>query len=114
MPALQHQGAATSRETMVQIDRVTLRTVRGTMETEGPFWEERLLRPIDIYDEFRHQGPLLLGYQSRAEQTDAHHYRLEASFVRIDTDEGVHGIAGPIAPSISPASTTRRSIASPK
>jgi len=32
----------------VKIDKVTLRTLRGTMATEGPFWEERLVRPIDI------------------------------------------------------------------
>jgi hypothetical protein len=30
--------------TAVRIFRLT-----GTMETTGPFWEERLVRPIDIY-----------------------------------------------------------------
>jgi L-rhamnonate dehydratase len=85
----------------MKIDRISFRKLRGTMATDGPFWEERLLRPIDIYDEFRTQGPFLLGYQSRAEQAGDRHYRLEATFVRIDTDEGVHGIAGPMSPAIA-------------
>lgn len=85
----------------MKIEKVSLRTVRGTMPTEGKFWEERLLRPIDVYEEFRSQGPLQLGYQSRIEQADDRHYRLEASFLRIDTDQGVHGIAGPMSPAIA-------------
>ena len=85
----------------MKIDRVSFRTLRGTMPTDGPFWEERLLRPIDVYDEFRRQGPFWLGYQSRAEQVDDRHYRLEATFLRIDTDQGVHGIAGPMSPAIA-------------
>ena len=85
----------------MKIDKVSFRTLRGTMPTDGPFWEERLLRPIDIYAEFRRQGPFWLGYQSRAEQVDDRHFRLEATFLRIETDEGVHGIAGPIWPAIA-------------
>jgi L-rhamnonate dehydratase len=85
----------------MKIERISFRRLRGTMPTDGPFWEERLLRPIDVYDEFRTQGPLLLGYQSRAEQAGDRHYRLEATFVRIDTDQGVHGIAGPMSPAIA-------------
>ena len=85
----------------MKIDKVSFRTLRGTMATDGPFWEERLLRPIDVYEEFRRQGPFWLGYQSRAEQVDDRHYRLEATFLRIDTDQGVHGIAGPMSPAIA-------------
>jgi L-rhamnonate dehydratase len=85
----------------VKIDKISFRTLRGTIPTDGPFWEERLLRPLDVYDEFRRQGPLWLGYQSPAEQVDERHYRLEATFLRIDTDQGVHGIAGPMSPAIA-------------
>ena len=37
----------------MKITAVRLRKLRGTMPTPGPFWEERLVRPIDIYSEYR-------------------------------------------------------------
>ena len=37
----------------MKITAVRLRRLRGTMPTEGSFWEERLVRPIDIYPEYR-------------------------------------------------------------
>ena len=85
----------------MKIDKISFRTLRGTIPTDGPFWEERLLRPLDVYDEFRRQGPLWLGYQSPAEQVDERSLRLEATYLRIDTDQGVHGIAGPMSPAIA-------------
>ena len=33
----------------MKIAKIRFRKLTGTMETNGPFWEERLLRPIDIY-----------------------------------------------------------------
>ena len=63
----------------------------GTMQTNGPIWEERLVRPIDIYPEYRRGGA-----PGGANQIDDRHYRVEAAFVQIETDEGVIGIGGPI------------------
>jgi hypothetical protein len=37
----------------MQIAAVRVLRLRGTMLTAGPFWEERLARPIDIYPEYR-------------------------------------------------------------
>ena len=37
----------------MQITAVRLLRLTGTMHTTGPFWEERLVRPIDIYPEYR-------------------------------------------------------------
>ncbi len=85
----------------MKITKISFRKVTGTIPTDGVFWEERLLRPIDIYPEFRRQGPLWLGYQNRGEQIDDRHFRHEAVFVRIDTDAGVHGIGGPMSPGIA-------------
>lgn len=42
----------------MKITAVKVRQVRGTMPTEGPFWEERLVRPVDIYPEFRKEQHL--------------------------------------------------------
>ena len=75
----------------MKITAVRLRRVRGTMPTEGNFWEERLVRPIDIYPEYRarsdHEGGV---------QVDSGRFRLETVFVQVETDEGVTGIAGPV------------------
>ena len=50
------------------------------MATDEPPWEERLVRPIDTW------------------QVDDRTFRLEQWFVRIEADDGSHGIAGPVWP----------------
>ncbi|HTB43687.1 MAG TPA: hypothetical protein VK741_08685 [Acetobacteraceae bacterium] len=75
----------------MQITAVRVLRLCGTMQTAGPFWEERLVRPIDIYPEYRVRDDFEGGVQS-----DATHFRVEQYFVRIETDEGPHGIAGPL------------------
>ncbi|MBM3522460.1 MAG: hypothetical protein FJX57_05840, partial [Alphaproteobacteria bacterium] len=81
-------GSATMKIVAIRVRRVT-----GTMQTDGPFWEERLMRPIDIYPEHR-ADPAREGGQ----QIDASRYRLVHHFLQIDSDAGVHGIAGPVWP----------------
>jgi L-rhamnonate dehydratase len=75
----------------MQITAVRVLRLRGTMQTVGPFWEERLVRPIDIYPEYRVRDDFEGGAQ-----IDATHFRVEQFFVRIETDDGPHGIAGPL------------------
>jgi L-alanine-DL-glutamate epimerase-like enolase superfamily enzyme len=53
---------------------------------------ERLVRPLDIYPEFRAQGT---GWPVRDRGSSS--YPLEQVFLFIDTDEGVSGIWGPIS-----------------
>jgi L-rhamnonate dehydratase len=65
--------------------------LQGTMRTEGPFWEQRLVRPIDIYPEHRARDDFEGG-----EQVGSSAFRLEQFFLRLETDEGPHGIAGPL------------------
>ena len=36
----------------MKITRFRVRKVTGTLSTDGPMWEERLVRPIDIYPEY--------------------------------------------------------------
>jgi L-rhamnonate dehydratase len=74
------------RITAVRIFRLT-----GTMETDGPLWEERLVRPVDIYPSYRARDDFEGGVQ-----LDPTHFRMEQHFLRIETDEGPHGIAGPL------------------
>jgi hypothetical protein len=74
----------------MKITNIRLRQLTGTMEVEGPFMEERLVMPLDRYEEFRVQGPPAAG-----KQVDDTLYQLNQVFVQIETDEGVTGISGP-------------------
>ena len=38
----------------------------GTMEHPGEFWEDRLVRPTDIYEPYRQGGPRVLPARPRA------------------------------------------------
>jgi L-rhamnonate dehydratase len=78
----------------MNITRVRVRQVSGTMTTDGPFWEERLMRPVDIYPDYRAQPPVDWG----GRQVDDRTFKLKQWFVQVETDEGVHGIAGPLWP----------------
>ncbi len=75
----------------MKITAVKVRQVRGTMPTEGPFWEERLVRPVDIYPEFRKEQHLA----EYGRQVDDRSLEIEAFFLTIETDDGVSGLAGP-------------------
>jgi L-alanine-DL-glutamate epimerase-like enolase superfamily enzyme len=75
----------------MKVTELRLRQLRGTMPFPGEFWEERLIRPIDVYPEHRDEGPAWL------ERADEGGYRMESIFVEMLTDEGVSGTAGPIA-----------------
>jgi L-rhamnonate dehydratase len=67
-----------------------LTQLTGRLEHDEPFWEERLVRPIDVYAEYKAEGA---HYTPRF---DDGAYRVEAAFVAVETDEGVGGIGGPI------------------
>jgi hypothetical protein len=86
----------------MKITGVRLFRLTGTMRTDGPLWEERLVRPIDIYPEYRARNDFEGG-----SQIDPDHFRLEQHFVRIETDDGPIGIAGPL-PDMVAAFVARR------
>jgi L-alanine-DL-glutamate epimerase-like enolase superfamily enzyme len=73
----------------MKITAVNLFEVRGEMAFEGEFWEERLVRPIDIYPEHKAQGP---GWLTKIEDG---RYAMRSQFCEIETDEGLTGLAGP-------------------
>lgn len=76
----------------MKITNVRLREVVGTIQHDGEFWEERLIRPIDVYPEHRAEGPG--GWLP--ERIDENHSRIRTVLLQIDTDEGVTGIGGPV------------------
>jgi len=81
----------------MKIEKVRLRHVFGTIETDGLFWEERLVMPLDVYDEFRDTGKRV----KWGDQSEDTHLNHDAYFVQIETDDGVIGIGGPMDKSIA-------------
>jgi len=74
----------------MKITAVRLIEVQGEMEYAGEFWEERLIRPIDIYPEHKAQGA---GWLAKLEDGL---YAMRSIFCEIETDEGICGMGGPI------------------
>jgi len=59
------------------------------MAFAGTFWEERLVRPVDIYPEHKVEGAHWLPEAREGL------YTIRAQFCEIETDEGVSGLGGP-------------------
>ena len=79
----------------MKITDVKIRQLTGTMPSgDGDFWEERLVRPIDVYPEHKATGAVAwMGSDRSADLT----YELKLSFVEIHTDEGIVGLGGPLS-----------------
>jgi L-rhamnonate dehydratase len=75
----------------MKITAVQLFEVRGEMSFPGEFWEERLVRPVDIYPEHKVRGA---GWLPKIEEG---RYAMRAQFCEIETDEGVSGLGGPMS-----------------
>ena len=79
----------------MKITSVRLRRVTGTLPTRQDVWEDRLVRPLDVYDEYRGRPDFEGGVQT------AEGFRISTVFVEIDTDEGVSGRAGPVPEAVA-------------
>jgi L-rhamnonate dehydratase len=75
----------------MKIDAVRLFEIEGMMEHDGPFWEERLVRPLDVYPEHKDEPGTWL------ESLGPDRYRIRATFLEIGTDQGISGLGGPIS-----------------
>ncbi len=76
----------------MRIKDIRLYTISTTIQYKGIFWEERLLRPIDIYPEHDTEGPgewnlIKIGNEL---------YKVRGTFVEIESDEGLKGVFGPL------------------
>ncbi|HEY3109846.1 MAG TPA: enolase C-terminal domain-like protein [Chloroflexota bacterium] len=80
----------------MKITGVKLLRLRGTMTFDGPFWEERLVRPVDLYPEHASQG------EQPVPQVEPGKYRMESIFLRVETDsDGLVGIGGPVSHAVA-------------
>ena len=90
----------------MKITDVRLVQVEGTLTHEGEFWEERLVRPVDIYPEHRVEGvswqpQRVAGVSCQSQQVAEDRYHLQAIYVHVDTEEGVTGLSGPISETVA-------------
>jgi L-alanine-DL-glutamate epimerase-like enolase superfamily enzyme len=75
----------------MKITAVRIFEVKGTMQhDEDIFWEERLIRPIDIYPEHRAEGTAWMTVEQKGRLP------ITSYFVQIETDADVYGIGGPM------------------
>ncbi|MFO7698174.1 MAG: enolase C-terminal domain-like protein [Anaerolineae bacterium] len=77
----------------MKITAVRFVCVKGTFDYDGPMFEERLVRPVDIYPEYRARGASLPAY---AGVHSGPPYQLSQIFMFIDSDAGVSGMWGPV------------------
>ena len=73
----------------MKITDLKLRELNGVMEHPDPFWEKRLVRPQDIYPEYRKEGA------DYSMSLGDGRYAIRATFLEIHTDDGVVGLSGP-------------------
>ena len=73
----------------MKITDLKLRELNGVMEHPDPFWEERLVRPQDIYPEYREQGA------DFSTSLGNGRYAMRSVFLEIYTDDGVVWLSGP-------------------
>jgi L-alanine-DL-glutamate epimerase-like enolase superfamily enzyme len=80
----------------MKITNVRLRELTGILQhPDGPFWEERLIRPVDVYPEYHAQNGSETNWQPIvAGETES---TIVLTFIEIETDEGVTGVGGPLA-----------------
>src|SRR5712692_10345786 len=90
MIVLVRSTATTCEEAMGKITRIHVFQLEGVLEHPDEFWEERLIRPIDIYPEHKAEGA------ASTPKISAGKYRIVSGFVEVETDEGVTGLGGPI------------------
>ena len=76
----------------MKITGVRFVRVTGTLDYDGPLGEERLVRPVDIYPEFRAQGTTS-PYGATGTKPP---YAIAQVFLFVDTDQGVSGTWGAI------------------
>ncbi|RLG16851.1 mandelate racemase/muconate lactonizing protein [Nanoarchaeota archaeon] len=76
----------------MRIKDVRLYIVSTTIKYKDVFWEERLLRPIDIYPEHDTEGP----GEWNLVRINSDLYKVRGTFIEIESDEGLKGIFGPL------------------
>ncbi|MBC7255314.1 MAG: mandelate racemase/muconate lactonizing protein [Chloroflexi bacterium] len=77
----------------MKITGIRFERVSAKWSFEGPLAEDRLLRPVDIYEDFRAEGP----YFPIRTANQKPPYEVQSIFMWVDTDEGLSGLFGAVS-----------------
>ena len=77
----------------MKITGLRIRELDGTLDRSSPLWEERIVRPIDIYPAYADVP------DPRFSSPDEGPHPVRQAFLEIHTDEGVTGLSGPLTSS---------------
>ena len=80
----------------MKITDIQFERLEGILETDMDLFQERLIRPIDIYPEHR-QETMEVMHPDRFRSRDEGHWDVSTVVVHIHTDEGLSGISGPMS-----------------
>ncbi|MDP9365311.1 MAG: mandelate racemase/muconate lactonizing protein [Chloroflexota bacterium] len=83
----------------MKITNLRLRELTGSFDFDGEFWEERLSRPIDVYPEYKAQGPVPGFWLPH--KVEEGRYQIRSVVLQVETDEGVYGLSGMVAHDIA-------------
>ena len=78
----------------MKITEIRFEQLEGVLEYEGEQWEERLVRPVDVYPE--HRAEPAAQASMPAPKVPGGGYLVRSIFLFIETDEGITGLSGPI------------------
>ena len=76
----------------MKITEITFEEITGVWQPPFPLFEERLIRPIDVYPEHQSEG---LGGGRRFKRLSGGRVEITSVYLSVSTDEGITGIAGP-------------------
>lgn len=76
----------------MKITRIRFERLQGKWDYDGPLGEERLVRPVDIYPEFRAERAPRPGLPT----SEGPPYPVSALFMFVETDDAVSGVYGPV------------------
>src|SRR3990172_9816245 len=77
----------------MRITGIGFRQLEGEFVWDGAYWEERLVRPIDVYPEHKAEGAHI---PPRVTPNARSAYDIRSIFMSVETDEGVAGTYGPM------------------
>lgn len=83
----------------MEITALRAEELTGTLDIDlDDFWEERLVMPLDVYEEFRELpvGSDLAGYPDVTPKEVDGDVQVSQIFITVETDEGVSGTVGPL------------------
>ena len=80
----------------MKITQVRSVKLDGELDRNEPIWEERIAMPLDVYAEFREQGPKTVMPTWMGVNSEQGKIPISCIFAEVEAEDGTIGFAGPI------------------